>query len=66
MGDLLTVRQLQERLQISRKKAYDLCRLPDFPVCRLGGKILIVEDLLRDWIAAGGTANQAPPERRRA
>ena len=66
MGEMLTVKQLQERLKISRKSAYDLCRMPDFPVCRIGGKILVAEERLQDWINAGGTRKQEPPERRMA
>ena len=66
MGELLTVKQLQAKLRISRKTAYDLCRVPGFPTCRIGGKILIPEDQLRLWIAAGGTKRkkQVSPGRR--
>ena len=57
MGEMLTVKQLQERLKLSRKSTYKLCRLPGFPVCRIGKKILIPADRLQEWISNGGTAN---------
>ena len=66
MGELLTIKELQAKLKISRKVAYDLCKHPDFPVCRIGGKILVAEDQLQAWINAGGTGQREPPDRRRS
>lgn len=67
MGEMLTVKQLQTKLKISRKTAYDLCRVPGFPVCKIMGKILIPEEKLQRWISDGGTMKQqempASPER---
>ena len=56
MGELLTVKELQEKLRLSRQGAYDLCSKPGFPVCRVGRKVLIPADKLQEWIEKGGTA----------
>lgn len=58
MSEMLTVRQLQEQLKLSRQGAYDLCRETGFPVCRVGRKILIPADRLQEWIDKGGTRNE--------
>lgn len=57
MAEMLTVKQLREKLKLSRQAAYDLCKRTDFPVCRIGRKILIPADSLQKWISNGGTAN---------
>ena len=66
MEEMLTIKQVQLLLKISRAQAYRLCRDPGFPVCHVGGKILVPTDRLRRWIADGGTKQemQISPERR--
>ena len=58
MGEMLTVKQLQEKLKLSRQGAYDLCQDPDFPVCRVRRKILIPADKLQEWIDKGGSRRE--------
>ena len=55
MSELLTVKQLSEQLKLSKKGAYELCRKPDFPVCKIGNKIRIPADKLQAWIDKGGS-----------
>ena len=58
MADMITVRELGERMKLSLKSAYRLTQEPGFPVCRAGGKILIPLDLLQEWIKQGGSAER--------
>ena len=39
MKELLTVKDLQKYLGISRYKAYELVNMPDFPALRIGKSI---------------------------
>lgn len=48
--DLLTVKQTQEKLQLSHNTMYKLLHTADFPTIRIGRKILIPEDSLNQWI----------------
>lgn len=56
--EMLTVKQIQEKFNLSRQGAYDLCNKSGFPVCRIGRKILIPADRLQAWIDKGGTAHE--------
>lgn len=47
---LLTVKQLQEVLSISRTLAYRLCNRKDFPCVRIGKCLRIHRDGLRAWL----------------
>ena len=51
---VLTMRQLQEVLQISRPKAYELAHQQGFPAVRLGRVIRIPRDALLQWLEKGG------------
>ena len=46
----LTVPQLMKELNISKNVAYDLTREPNFPCFRLGRKMLINRELLKEWL----------------
>lgn len=58
MKEMLTIRELQKRLCISKVSAYSLVKSPGFPVCRAGKKILIPADKLQLWIDKGGSQNE--------
>ena len=55
MSELLTVKQLQQQLKLSKQGAYNLVNRPDFPTVRIGRKILIPADKLQRWIDKGGS-----------
>lgn len=57
-AEMLTVSQLIQRMNISRAGAYKLVHAVGFPMCRVGKKILIPSDRLKEWIDKGGTANE--------
>jgi len=45
-----SVLEIAEILQISKSKAYELCRQPDFKVVRLGRTIRISKASFDDWL----------------
>lgn len=55
MSEMLTVKQLQQQLKLSKQGAYNLVNRPDFPTVRAGKKILIPTDKLQAWIDKGGS-----------
>ena len=55
MSELLTVKQLQQQLKLSKQGAYNLVNRPDFPTVRAGKKILIPADKLQAGIDKGGS-----------
>ncbi len=56
--ELLTVKQLQQQLKLSKHGAYNLVKDPDFPTVRIGRKILIPADKLQLWIDNGGSKKE--------
>ena len=46
----LTVEETAESIGVSDRKVRDLIHIEDFPVVRLGGRIVIPVDPLRDWL----------------
>jgi excisionase family DNA binding protein len=46
----LTIRDVQEYLNISKSSAYELVHSKDFPSCRLGGSIRIPRDAFLAWV----------------
>ena len=55
MDEMLTVKQLQQHLKLSKQGAYNLVNRPDFPTVRVGRKILIPVGKLKEWIDKGGS-----------
>jgi excisionase family DNA binding protein len=51
----MSVQELSQRLGISLPKAYELTRQPDFPVLRIGARVLIPMDEFREWLTANTT-----------
>ena len=52
----LTVSELQAELGIARTTAYELVNSKGFPAFRIGKKILVNAEKLREWIEKGGTS----------
>ena len=48
--DVLTAKQLEEILHISRAGAYNLLNRHDFPTLHVGGRKLVAKDKLLDWM----------------
>ena len=46
----MSVRELAAQMGISLPKAYQLVKEPDFPVIRIGSRILIPVDVFREWL----------------
>ena len=47
----MSVQELSAQMGISLPKAYELTKLPDFPVLRVGTRILIPVDAFKCWLA---------------
>jgi excisionase family DNA binding protein len=47
---MLTIRQVQDILGISRLKAYELAHVPGFPVIRLGRAMRVPRDAFVRWL----------------
>lgn len=58
MVKYLSVDQVAEALSIGRSTAYLLFRRPDFPAIKLGHRLLVSENALESWLAAGGTGGE--------
>ena len=56
--EMLTVKDMYQRLNISRQQGYILVHRKGFPSFRVGKKILIPADKLQKWIEEGGSANE--------
>jgi len=48
----LTVREFAQRLGVSMPTAYQLCNRADFPLLRIGRRMLIPVERLEEWIRA--------------
>ena len=46
----ISVQELSAYMGISLAKAYELTRKPGFPILRVGTRILIPVDSLREWL----------------
>lgn len=46
----ISVQELSSALGISIRKAYELVRREDFPVIRIGKRILVPVELLDEWL----------------
>ena len=47
---VMSVRQLADEMGISLPKAYELVNQPDFPVLRVGTRILIPRETFTQWL----------------
>ena len=55
MEKYLNAKQIMNALGISRSMVYSLFNREDFPVTRIGKRIVVSETALREWMAQGGT-----------
>lgn len=51
MSNMLTVKQLQSKLNMGKNKTYKLVHLKGFPTIRIGKTILIPESDLDKWLS---------------
>ena len=58
MEKYISVSEMMELLGISRSAAYNLIKIPGFPVSRIGARVIIRESALHEWLARGGTDQQ--------
>lgn len=49
-NSILTINDIQKYLKISRSKAYDLIKSPDFPIIRIGKCIRVNKNELDNWL----------------
>lgn len=47
---LLTARQVADRLRLSRSRVYALLAAGDLPAVRIGGSVRVAEEALRRWV----------------
>lgn len=57
--ELLTVKEVADRLRVGKNVAYKLCKQPDFPAMRVGRLIRVPEGALNEWVQAQATGVQA-------
>lgn len=50
LPEVLQISEIAQLLNISKGKAYYLCKRPDFPVVRIGRRILVRKDRLKIWL----------------
>ncbi|MEB2589427.1 helix-turn-helix domain-containing protein [Bacillus cereus] len=55
LPDILTVMELKEYLGIGREQAYTLVNNKDFPVKKIGRRILIYKPNLIRWLESSNT-----------
>ena len=48
--ETMSVQELSARMGISLPKGYALVKEPDFPVIRIGTRILIPTDAFKEWL----------------
>lgn len=56
----ISVQELSSQLGISLPKAYELVKRPEFPVIRIGTRILIPIEAFKDWMATHSENETAP------
>ena len=54
----ISVQELSSQMGISLAKAYELTRRPGFPILRVGTRILIPVDSLREWLQSSARGEQ--------
>ena len=47
---LITVREFASEYSIGTNKAYEMVHSKDFPMVKLGRKILIIKDRVEEWL----------------
>ena len=49
-NNMLTIKDVQNRLGICKNNAYKLIKLPNFPTIKIGRKYLIPQEEFENWI----------------
>ena len=57
---MLSVAEVAAVLGISRASAYELARSSDFPVLKIGSRIVVPKDKFLTWIDANSGSKNAP------
>ena len=55
MDRYLNAKEVMDVLKVGRSTVYALLNRNDFPVSRIGKRILVSETALREWMSRGGT-----------
>lgn len=55
---VLDVKELQKQLGISRSLAYELVRRADFPCLKIGKRILVPFEELKNWMSQNSLAEE--------
>ena len=55
---MMKCREVMEYLGVGRTTVYELFRRADFPVTRIGRKLMVSEAALAEWCAKGGTMDR--------
>ena len=50
-NDILTAKDLGKRLKIGRDKAYSLIKSAGFPSVKIGGRYIVTEKALDEWLS---------------
>ena len=53
----MSVQELSSYMGISLTKAYALVKSPDFPIIRVGTRILIPVDTFKEWLNTSSSKN---------
>lgn len=59
MGSLRGIDWVAAHLDVSKERAYELVRLGILPAVRLGRQVRVDESVVQQWIASGGTRQDA-------
>lgn len=59
MDRYLNAKEVMDVLKVGRSTVYALLNRSDSPASRIGKRILVSETALREWMARGGTKQEA-------
>jgi len=62
-SDVLTVKQVKERLNIGQRQAYKLVNEPGFPSIRIGGSIRVPRKMFDEWMEKQAESDQSNPRK---
>ena len=59
MDKYLNANDVKDMLKVGRSTVYALLHRSDFPAVRIGKRLIVPEAALQEWLARGGTAQDA-------
>ena len=62
-SEVLTVKQIREKLNIGLRQAYSLVNKSDFPSIRVGGSIRIPKKAFEEWLENQAQSEYSHPNR---